>query len=563
MIRIFHIGDRSEYALIGQLLGQVHYQEYELTNCTPIDDLLTEILSKKYDVILLDYHWGDERFAKNLLVGARTQGCTIPILVMTDEMEADVDRKVIQEGASDYLVKGRIETQLIERTIRYAIERKAAEIRLAQLAHYDPLTKIPNRLLFRDRLEHALQIATRDEKPLTLMYMDLNGFKKINDSLGHEAGDKLLRSCADRIAECMRRSDSVARIGGDEFTVLLEHSETTTDTARIAEKIIQAIEEPHYIDNQAIFVGCSIGIAVFPRAGRDADTLQRNADMAMYQAKQSSRSEYRFFTEAMNIESRRQLLLHADLQNALEHEEFTLFYQPRINVLEKKVEGINTVIRWYHPTKGWLQSDRFKALSEHTGLIVPLQQWAFAQLCEDLMRFGDGVPALPCLSLPLSTKHLDNPRVLELLKERNKVLPASKYPLEFLITEAALVEQPAEALAFIKEIRTLGYGIALNEFGAERTSLKLLSSVRFQRIELAHSLVVICETPDAQKTIKLAVLIANQLNVPLTASHVDRKNQMISLQQLGCKIMSGDAISPDTNFQRALNQSISVAEKIS
>lgn len=550
VIRIYHIGDQAEYELIARLLADVHHQDYLLAKCASGDDLLNEILSPHYDVILLDYHWGDAGCAKDLVAGARAQDCSIPILVMTDDMEADVDREAIQEGASDYLIKGHVDTQLIERTIRYAIERKKNEIKLSQLAHYDPLTKVANRLLFHDRLEHALQLAGRGEKHLTLMYMDLNGFKEINDRFGHEAGDKLLQSCAERISDCMRRSDSLARIGGDEFMLLLEHTNSTLSTARIAKKIIHAIEKPHHINNHRLLVGCSIGIAVYPGAGRDADTLQRNADIAMYQAKQTRRSDYRFFTEAMNLESRRQLLMQSDLQYALEHRELTLFYQPRINLDNRKTEGVATDIRWYHPGKGWLQADRFKALSEHTGLIMPLQQWAFDQLCRDLdgalSGRGPRRKKLPRISIRLSGGNLDNPHVLQQLKGYAlKENDGHLGPVEFLLPESMLVEKPDEAFAFVRDIQRQGYLVSLSDFAGENTRLPLLQKLNPARLELATDLTNQWEDPDARQVIKLAVVLARELNKPLMAAQVNDPDQLHCLGTLGCRIVSGRTVCPD------------------
>src|SRR6187431_840099 len=306
-IRILFVDrEPSEYRLIAEVLSHITHVEYELVWCDQLDVALNKILTQEFDVALLDYYWGDAN-ARDLLNAARVQACQTPIVVMTDKMETEVDREAIRAGAADYLIKGQIDHLLLERSLRYAIERKQTEQHLTRLAHYDPLTDVPNRILFRDRLEHAIHLAERDNASFTLMFIDLNGFKQVNDNFGHDAGDGIIRICAERLNACVRRSDSVARMGGDEFTLLLSHIAINTDVAHIAEKVIAAIQQPAEINGHEVVVGCSIGIAIYPQAGRDADTLLKHADMAMYKAKQEEGSSYRFFTEMMNQDVRTQL----------------------------------------------------------------------------------------------------------------------------------------------------------------------------------------------------------------------------------------------------------------
>ncbi len=540
--KILHIGDIEEYELLGSLLGQVHHCDYQLTGCKPSDDMLIEILSHQYDVILLDYHWGGGDVAKDLLIGAGAQGCKIPILVMTDEMEADVDREAITLGASDYLIKGRIDSQLLERTIRYAIERKNAESRLAQLAHFDPLTNIPNRILFRDRLEHALQLAKRGELSFTLMYMDLNGFKQINDKFGHNTGDKLLQSCASRLAQCMRKSDSVARIGGDEFTLLLEKTEDTIGIARFAEKIISEIEKPHFIDNREIFVGCSIGIAVYPEAGRDSDTLQRNADMAMYQAKQADRSEYRFFTEAMNIKARRQLLLETDLQRAIEHNEFEIFYQPRVNLINNDVLALNSVVRWYHPSQGWLSAQQFTDTAENIGLIMQLAYWSFQKIYDDFQSFNKEVlPAIP-VSISLSHRHLLDGKLIEQIKKHAVLFEKNKRSIELAFDESILSKNKEDVKTFFEELRILGFRSALTNVGEGLISIPLLSQLHIDRIELSPLLTNYYQKEENNRVILLLSMLASRLGAQVSVADLISEAQCTAMIKLGCNQGYGDVV---------------------
>ncbi|MGH1471983.1 MAG: diguanylate cyclase domain-containing protein [Cellvibrionaceae bacterium] len=540
--KILHIGDLEEYDLLGSLLGQIHHCDYQLTGCQPSDDVLVEILSQQYSVILLDYHWGGGDVAKNLLMGARAKGCHVPIIVMTDEMEADVDREAISLGASDYLIKGRIDSQLIERTIRYAIERKNAESRLSQLAHFDPLTNIPNRILFRDRLEHALQLAKREELSFTLMYMDLNGFKQINDKFGHDAGDKLLQSSAKRLNECMRRSDSVARIGGDEFTLLLEKTEDTIGIARFAEKIVSVIEEPHIIEKREVFVGCSIGIAVYPEAGRDSDTLQRNADMAMYQAKQADRSEYRFFTEAMNVKARRQLLLETDLQSAIEHNEFDIFYQPRVNLINSDVVALKSIVRWYHPSQGWLNVQQFLDTAENIGLVMELAYWTFQKVSDDFRTFNKKhLSAIP-VSIALSHRHLLDGKLLEQIKKYSVLFEKNRRLIELTFDESILSANKQQVSHFFESLKELGFRTALTNLGEGLMSVTLLSQLKIDRIELSSTLTDGYQKEDNHRVISLLTMLASRLNSQVSVAELSSDSQCSAMIKLGCTQGYGDAV---------------------
>src|SRR5262245_13077402 len=385
--------DAQEYRLIGQLLAGIGHTSYELTWCRQPEHALDAIASELHDVVLLDYE-EDAVAAQALLVKAVQQNCARPIIVMTTRMDQHVDREAIRSGASDYLLKDQIDSRLLERAIRYSIERKGAELKLARLAHYDPLTNVPNRILFRDRLGRAIERARRGSQTVALFFIDLDGFKQINDTLGHDAGDELIRAVATRLGACVRRSDSVARIGGDEFTLILEDIATTGDIVNVARKVIEVISRPVVFASQQLFVGASIGIAVFPEGGMDVDTLLKHADMAMYQAKSLRGSAYRFYTEKMNVEATNQMYLEADLRRGLRRGEFELYYQPRIALDTGRIAGVEALLRWNHPVRGVVAPAEFIPLAEEVGLIVPLGYWVIHQACSDI-RTMDAQGILP------------------------------------------------------------------------------------------------------------------------------------------------------------------------
>ncbi|NNL56650.1 MAG: diguanylate cyclase, partial [Pseudomonadales bacterium] len=387
-IRVLIINeDRQQYLHMVNVLQAVQGVDYELTWCAQYRHALEAMLTPMHDVILLDFEHNPES-CHELLRAAAAHDCSTPIICLTPAIDRQLDRSVIKAGAADYLLKQQLTAESLERAMRYAIDRKHSEAELARLAHYDLLTGIPNRLLFNDRLDRALQRAKRGDEPFSLLYIDLDGFKAINDTHGHDKGDLLVQGIAQRLSQCIRRTDSVARIGGDEFTVLLEKAGSTNDTVSIAQKIIEVVTEPFDIGGQHVRVGCSIGIAVYPDAGRDAQTLLRHADMAMYEAKGIAGSNYRFFTDKMNVEAVDQNRLEAELRKAINEDQFGLYFQPRISIRTGKVVGAEALLRWQHPERELLLPGEFIDLAEHAGLLPAMGYWVLNQLCSCMIKMN-------------------------------------------------------------------------------------------------------------------------------------------------------------------------------
>ena len=530
---------QSEYRLIGHLLSQVHHTDYHLTWVDSLENALEEALSDYFDVILLDYHWEDGSGA-DILNGARSQGCQVPIIVMTDEMEADVDRSAIRYGASDYLIKGRIDSQLLERTLRYAIERKSTEVKLAKLAHYDPLTGIPNRILFRDRLEHAVQLSERDNVSFTLMYLDLDGFKQINDTFGHDAGDQLIKTCAERLRDCMRKSDSVARIGGDEFTLLLEHIDSPTDIAHIAQKVIDVISKPVQIDTHQVTVGCSIGIAIYPEAGTDINTLQKHADMAMYQAKQYKGSHYHFFTEALNVEAHRQLLLESELRVALRREEFIVYYQPRVDIHSGEIKGLEALLRWAHPQKGLLCPDAFMDVAEDSGLIVPIGYWVVRKVAEDLVRMREQGLDTIAMAINLSIRQFSDDKLVERIASLLNEMGVDARQIEFELTETAIMENIDRVALCMRALAQLGCQFALDDFGTGYSSFMHLQRLPISVLKIDKGFVAdIVSREDDASLVSAMISLAHSLGKTVIAEGVEDEQQLELLRQFGCDQVQG------------------------
>lgn len=531
--------EHGEYLLIADILSHVRNVNYELVWCDQLETAASLILSNAFDVVLLDFFWGDVS-ARDLLNSVKVQANKTPIVIMTDEMEIEVDRDVIRTGAADYLIKGQIDHQLLERTLRYAIERKQTEIHLARLAHYDPLTDIPNRILFRDRLEHLIHLANRDKTSFALLFIDLNGFKQVNDNFGHDAGDAIIRICAERLTACMRRSDSVARMGGDEFTLLLSHIESHTDVAHIAEKIIALLSEPADINGYEVVVGCSIGIALYPQAGRDADTLLKNADMAMYKAKQEDGSSFCFFTDAMNKDVRRQLRMEVQLRKALKKNQFFIQYQPRVDVASQKVVAVESLLRWDSPDMGVLSASDFIAAAEDTGLIIAIGYWAIRQACSDLKtihaRFGNSIT----MSINLSMRQFKDERLVHEIASIFEDYELQAGDIEFELTESSFMENIDLVGLCMRPLAFFGINFALDNFGTGSSSFLHLQRLPISSVKLAGRLLVELQRNASDRRLVAAMInLAHNLGKVVVAEGVETLAQKRWLQEAGCHQMQG------------------------
>ncbi len=544
--------EQGEYLLIAEILSHIRQVNYELVWCDQLDAALPKILSQEFDVVLLDYYWGTES-ARDLLNAARVQACQTPIVVMTDEMETEVDREAIRAGAADYLIKGQIDHLLLERALRYAIERKQTEQHLTRLAHYDSLTDVPNRILFRDRLEHAVNLAERDHTNFTLMFIDLNGFKQVNDNFGHDAGDAIIRICAERLNACLRRSDSVARMGGDEFTLLLQNIANTTDVAHIAQKVIDSIQQPADINGHEVVVGCSIGIAIYPEAGRDADTLLKHADMAMYKAKQLSGSNYRFFTEMMNQDVRRQLRQEADLRAALRHQQFVLHYSPRIDMSSGKVVALEAQLRWDKPGVGLLNPSEFIATAEETGVITAIGYWVLRQACHDIKLLQDFWDERLMMSIHLSMRQFKDENLVHEVARifaDNDIQPGD---IEFEITETVFADNIDLVSLCMRPLSFFGIDFLLDNFGAGNSSLLHLQRLPISTVKIDLGFLQELNRSHTDKRLVSAMItLAHNLGKLVVAEGVETKEQKDWLKDMGCDLMQGQYVAESKSYAEIL-----------
>ncbi|HEY7885959.1 MAG TPA: EAL domain-containing protein, partial [Cellvibrionaceae bacterium] len=454
-------------------------------------------------------------------------------------------------GAADYLVLEDLTAYQLERAIRYAMERKRTELTLARLAHHDPLTDIPNRVLFRDRLENAIRIAARDRMRFALMFIDLNDFKQVNDRYGHDMGDNLIRMCAGRLQNLLRRSDSMARMGGDEFTLLLLNVESSSDIAHLAVKIIDAITAPYEIGGYHLNVGCSIGIASYPEAGRSTDTLLKSADLAMYQAKQVEGSNFRFFTDEMNRDVRYRMSLEEDLRRALKNNELYLEYQPRFDVKSGQVVALEALLRWNHPQKGILSANNFISIAEDTGLIFSIGYWSIRQACVDLKRLQIEANIHTRMAINLSARQFRDEGLVQKVANIFAETAINPGNIEFELTETALMENIDLVSLCMRPLSYFGVSFALDDFGTGSSSFLHLQRLPISALKIDSQFMTdLLHRRSERRLVAAMINLAHNLGKVVVAEGVESASQHKWLAAEGCDQMQGYVLCAPASFDR-------------
>ncbi|MCA3071881.1 MAG: EAL domain-containing protein [Rhodocyclaceae bacterium] len=419
-------------------------------------------------------------------------------------------------------------------------ERKHAERRINYLAHYDDRTGLPNRNLFVDRLSQALGHAQRSGKAVALLYLDLDRFKTLNDTLGHAAGDALLRAAGTRLTECVRAHDTVARLGGDEFALILADLAQAEHAEMVLAKIFQAFERPFTVDRRQLFVSTSIGIAAYPRDGATSELLLKHADIAMYRAKAAGRNTYRFYLPAMGLGLSESLALETDLPGILERGELELHYQPQIESSTGRIIAVEALLRWQHPQRGELHPDAFIPLLEETGLIRNVSAWAIRRACREAREWIDSEGRPLRLAINLSASQFKDPRLAELVGQILADADFDAKRLEFEITEHTLMEDTKGTLDTLRALARLGASISVDDFGTGYSSLSYLKRFSVQRLKIDRSFVAeITEKHDTAAIVEAILSLARSLYIEVVAEGVESAGQRDFLASRGCALMQG------------------------
>jgi diguanylate cyclase (GGDEF)-like protein len=457
----------------------------------------------------------------------------------------------------------------VEKEHRRAIEQ------VHRLAYFDVLTELPNRARFRKRLAETVDSARRDGGAFAVMVLDLDHFKRINESLGHSVGDDLLRIIAQRLTRCLRPEDiaastrghvtgrDVCRQGGDEFIVFLNGVANEGDAARVADRLLAALAQPISLGPQDVFVSASIGIVLFPRDGDDVDTLLKNADVAMYHAKTEGRSRFAFYEESMRAGTEQRLSLEYDLRKALENEEFELYYQPQIEVPTGRIVGIEALIRWHHPTLGLLKPADFIGVAEQAGLIMAIWEWVMvAALIQHNAWLEQGLPAMT-IGVNLSSMQFTDRGLAERVREIAEVLGVPLDRVELELTESVLLFDVETVLKTLTDLRALGVKIAIDDFGTGYSSLSYLRRLPLDKLKLDRTFTFNEQKDEGDVAITRAIIaMAKSLNLTVVAEGVETKEQVDLLMSLGCTTVQGFLLGhplPALETGQVLRQSLAGA----
>ena len=453
------------------------------------------------------------------------------------QLEAElVERQAAQETAiAERTAALEATNQRLEAEIA---ERQQAEGRAQHLADHDPLTGLPNRRLLEDRLGQALVFGSRNRKLCAAMFVDLDRFKHVNDTHGHAVGDRMLREVGRRLQEQLREGDTICRLGGDEFVIVLPEIKRSSDAAHVAQKIIEAVAQPVTIDERDLHVSCSVGISVAPDDGRDAETLIRNADAAMYHAKEIGRANYQFFTEQMNVSATRRLALENDLRRSAQNGELRLMWQPVLDLRSGAVAGHEALLRWQHPTRGMVTPSEFIQLAEDTGLILRLGEWALREACA-WAQAHNGEGALP-ISVNLSAKQFGDPKLVEIVSRALADSGLAPHLLELEISEATVMQYPDVTAPVLRKLKDLGVTLAIDDFGTGHSSVTLLRRFPVDRLKIDVSFVAdLAQSRDNEPIIVTIIGLAHALGRKVVAEGVESEAQIEFLRAADCDYAQG------------------------
>ncbi len=498
-------------------------------------------------------------FISNPIEGALGQHQTMQlpancIFVRRDDIEIPVEGSIAPIRGREMQAAGAI---IVVRDVSTA---RAMAHQMVHLAEHDSLTGLPNRMFLNDRVGQSIVLAQRHERRIALLFLDLDGFKHINDSLGHSIGDRLLQSTAKRLERCVRASDTVSRQGGDEFVVLLSEVAHAEDVAITARRMLKAVAEPHSIDSHDLHITTSIGVSVYPDDGLDAETLIKNADTAMYQAKENGRQSYQFFKPAMNTLAVERQSIEEGLRRALERQEFMLHYQPKVNLRTGEIVGAEALIRWMHPTRGLVSPAQFIPIAEDCGLILPISQWVFREACKQTRSWADeGLPAVT-MAVNISAMEFRQDRFLEnilgILRETS-VDPGS---LELELTEGILMKRAESAASVLQSLRAHGVQIALDDFGTGYSSLSYLKKFPIDAIKIDQSFVrQITITPGDTTIVSAIISMGQSMKLRVIAEGVETQQELAFLRAHQCDEAQGYYFSrpvPPEEFANLLETGI-------
>lgn len=522
-------------------------------------EALKLFLSHEPDIVLLDVHMpmlsGFEVCAE---IRKHPKGKDTPILMVTGADDILSIENAYKHGATDFLPKP-IKWAMVSHRVRYMLKGsdtlrslKQNEEKLRRLAYFDSLTGLPNRQSLDENLEEAVWFAAKESKNLAIMYIDLDNFKRINDTLGHDFGDKLLKKISDKICQCLNDKTSfpeslhensaveVSRLGGDEFMVLVNNTQSDDQVKFIANSLVACISELVAIDDYEVALTPSIGIAIYPRDGSNALELKKHADVAMYYAKSMGRSGYRFYAESLNENAMKFLQIEGCLRNALNNDEFTLHYQPQVCLSSNKIVSVEALLRWKSPELGYVTPSEFIPVAEDSGIINEIGEWVMRTACAQGKAWLDEGIADFRVSVNLSSIQFKRASLVKMIK---RALDDSGLPpqlLEIELTESAIMNDVDQNIARLNQIRDMGVAISIDDFGTGYSSLSYLKKFPIHTLKIDRSFIITIDTdPDDAAIVEAIIALATTLKLTVIAEGVETQGQLATLNNFDCDIIQG------------------------
>jgi diguanylate cyclase (GGDEF)-like protein len=559
--------------LVTESLRQIGFAVEEAENGA---DAMTFMERCEPDIILLDVLMPEmDGFQACQAIRAMPQGRHVPILMMTGLDDIDSIDHAFEMGATDFITKP-LNYAILGHRVRYLLRTMQAfesvrksKKEIHHLAFYDALTNLPNRRLFSDRLHQAVEAASRNNHLMGILFIDIDNFKRINDTFGHSIGDKLLRTVAAQLLACLRRSDSVShefgeeqmsvsRLGGDEFTVLLTHLKKAEDAARVAKRILDAVSVPFLLGDEEVVVTPSIGIAVFPYDGDDVENLVKNADTAMFHAKEKGKNNYQFYTNSMSATAFERLSMENALRKALTREEFQLHYQPKIELQSNRAIGLEALLRWNHPEMGMVSPADFIPLAEESGLIVPIGEWVLRTVCEQMRSWQNAGMTPLRVAVNLSACQFRQTLFSQLVRRILDETRVSSKWLELELTESVIMDDIQTSSTVLRELKNMGVHISMDDFGTGYSSLSLLKRLPLDTLKIDQSFVRdITNDPDDAAIVDAIVSLAHNLRLRVIAEGVETREQLEYLRSRGCDEVQGFLYSrsqPAEQIERWLSE---------
>lgn len=500
------------------------------------------LAQRTWDIVLCDFVMPGFDGARALVV-VREQEQHVPFIFVSGAIGEDVAVEAMQAGAQDYVMKHNLKRLLpaIERALREAVikrDRNRMHERLDFLAHHDPLTGLANRSLFLDHLSLAMHDAHRNNTNVAVAFVDVDKFKLINDTYGHDAGDEILKFVASQMSSCARRSDTVARLAGDEFGVILSKIDDPHDTTRIVQSILNKVASPMRIEGTDVVIRLSIGIAVYPTDGREANELLRNADVAMYRAKQGG-GGYEFFTTEMQRSVQKRVMAEASLREAFASKQLQTEFQPVVSIVERRVIEMESIVRW--PAEQGIQfSAEWLPLAEQNGLIFPISEWALRQTCEQCLRWRHAGFGLLRVSMNVSLKLFQRYNLFETIQTTLNDVGLDPAALELEISELALAGNDSHLLRTLKQLHDIGTTLAIDNFGIGYSSLGHLRRLPVDVLKIDSSFTRnVIDNQDDRNIVKAIVSMAECLHIRVVAQGVETRQQAEMLRAQGCQYLQG------------------------